>query len=175
MTVNTQKIQMLKPGTLLLLAFLFFSLPVAAINLTVTGDIQNWALTPGSDNEDAHSITLNVSSANSSWTVSVVDNLDGGKNSTSAGKMLEYNSTTGWINAGNVLTNYLRVLGGSGDGITGSPATLGSGSNLIETGFAPADEKQMNITVQQQVTASDPRLVNGSVYRVVLTFIGGET
>jgi len=146
-----------------------------AIDLTATGDIQDWSLTPGSNNENATMIKLVVSSTNSSWSVSVMDNLDTGKNSASAGRMLEYNSTTGWVSSGKILANNLTVIGESAEGISGSEALLGPIAFPIETGSLPASEKQMNITVRQPVLVTDPRLVNGNVYRVVITFIGGET
>ena len=149
---------------------------VAAIDITVTGNALNWALIPGTTNENTTAIHLNVSTASTTWSVTVTDALDNGKSSSSAGRMLEYNPTSSsWVNGGSMLAANLTVIGGSVSDVTGSTATLGPTGKLIESGSAAADKKQMNITLQQPVAITDRRLTNGNVYRAILVFTGTES
>ena len=160
----------------LLIALLALTGPVAAIDIAVTGNVQDWALIPGTTNENATAIHLNVSTANAPWSVTVTDALDNGKSSSSVGRMLEYNPiSSSWINGGSILAANLTVIGGSVSDVTGSTATLGPTGKLIESGSAAADKKQMNITLQQPVAITDRRLTNGDVYRVIIVFTGTES
>lgn len=159
----------------LAVAILFFASPVAAINITVTGNIQDWAFTPGTMNENSTTLKLNVSTASSSWHVNVKDALDNGKSSSSAGRLLEYNASTGWVNAGSIISNNMTVVGETIQNVQGSTATLGPTDQVIETGDAVASSKQMAITLQQLITYTDRHLTNGNSYRVVITFTGVES
>jgi hypothetical protein len=159
----------------LAVAILVFASPVAAINITVTGNIQDWAFTPGTTNENATTLKLNVSTESSSWHVNVKDALDNGKHGSSAGKLLEYNASTGWVNAGSVISSKMIVVGETVQNVQGSTATLGSSAQVIETGNAAAFNKQMAITLRQLITYTDRRLTNGNTYRVVITFTGVES
>jgi hypothetical protein len=157
----------------LLIVLLTLASPVTAINITVTGTLENWDLAPGIVNENATAIHLNVSPVSTGWTVTVADALEGGKSSNSAGRMLEYNAGSGWVNGGSVLAENLTVIGESVPGVLGSTAILGPTGKLIESGSGTA-EKRMIITLRQPVATIDHRLTNGNMYRVVVTFTGTE-
>jgi hypothetical protein len=159
----------------LAVAILFFTSPVAAIDVSVTGNIQDWAFTPGTTNENSNTLKLTVSTTSTSWHVNVKDALENGKSSSSAGRLLEYNSGTGWVNAGSVISNNMTIVGETSTNVDGSIATLGPIDQLIETGSAAATNKQMAITLQQPITLTDRRLTNGNTYRVVITFTGSES
>jgi hypothetical protein len=153
----------------LVITLLFFAIPVAALDITVTGNIQDWAFNPGSTNDNS-TLKLNVTTESSSWNVNVKDALDNGKNSSSAGRLLEYNSINGWINTGSVISNNMTVIGGTITDVQGHTAILGPTDKVIETGSALAADNQMAITLRQPITMIDRRLTNGDTYRVVITF-----
>ncbi len=158
-------------------AILGLVLPVGAatITLSVDGNIQNWTLIPGSTNENSTAVTLNVSCDSSSWTVSVVDNLDDDKPAAGAGRMAEYNTTTGYVNSGSILGANLTVEGGSAVNMTNTTATLGPTDQVIETGNNIVTNVQVPVAMSQQVATTDLHLTNGDEYRVVITFVGGTS
>jgi hypothetical protein len=102
--------------------------------------------------------------------VNVKDALEDGKMASSAGRLLEYNAVTKWVNTGSVIAGNMTVVGESSSGVTGTTATLGPTDQLIETGSAAVTGKQMAITLRQPITYTDPYLSNGNTYRVVITF-----
>ena len=63
--------------------------PGAAIDITVTGSISDWALAVG-PNTDATSVDLAVSSNKIGWTVAVKDAMDDSKIGGTAGKMANW-------------------------------------------------------------------------------------
>jgi|SRR5208337_894507 len=176
MTPNFQKFQVMLLIVFTATVVLVFALPAGAatIDVSVNGNIQNWALTPGSTNENstASPLTVTTTGANT-WSVLVYDNLDNGKNSTSAGKMLEYNLTTSqYVDTGHSLGANLTVDGGSGDSVVGYPATLGPAMVQIEGGTGDVNNEVISVTISQQVATTDLHLTNGNVYRGVITFVG---
>jgi hypothetical protein len=155
---------------------------VAAISVQINGSVEGWTLSPVGPNTNSSAIKLNVSSDAPAWTVSVKDaldhdNLDAAKNSSSAGKMLEYNETSGsWIDTGKVLSANMSVSGEALTGIVSHTVQLGPQPLYIEEGTgATSGWKEMAITLNQPVSLDDTHLTNGNVYRVVITFIGTET
>ncbi len=153
----------------------------ATFSMSVTGEITGWAFNPSGSNENSNTIKLDVSSDNS-WIVSVKDALDQdsqgyGKNSSSAGKMLEYNpSTLRWIDTGRSLSANMSVSGQTLSNIAGSSVQLGPVQLPIETGTGSTSGwKEMAVTINQPVSLNDPHLTNGHTYRAIITFIGGET
>jgi len=175
MTANFQKFRVILLVVFITMAVLVFALPAGAatIDISVNGSIRNWVLTPGSTNENSTAVTLNVSCDGSSWTVSVMDNLDDGKNSTSAGRMLEYNATTNnWIDTGSILKANLTVEGGTAVNVTGSQVTLGPIDQVIGTGYGTVDKTRIPVTISQHISPTDIHLTNGDVYRAVITFVG---
>jgi hypothetical protein len=154
----------------LVISLLFSASPVAAFAIEVTGNIQDWAFTPGSTNEYPTPLTLTVTTETYPWTVNVKDALEDGKMASSAGRLLEYNAVTKWVNTGSVIAGNMTVVGESSSGVTGTTATLGPTDQLIETGSAAVTGKQMAITLRQPITYTDPYLSNGNTYRVVITF-----
>ena len=175
MTANFQKFRVILLVVFIMMAVLVFALPgsAATIDISVSGSIQDWVLTPSSTNENSTAVTLNVSCDGPSWTVSVLDNLDKGKNITSAGRMLEYNPTTNsWIDTGSILKANLTVEGGTAVNVTGSQVTLGSIDQVIGTGDGTVDNTQIPVTISQHITPTDIHLTNGDVYRAVITFVG---
>ena len=86
-------IQFLKIITLVqFVLILLFVVPATAADIDISlegSGISNWAFIPGITNIDSSNLTLNVSSISSTWTVSVVDNLDFSKPAGTVGKMAE--------------------------------------------------------------------------------------
>jgi len=156
----------------LVISLLFSASPVAAAIAieVVTRPIEGWAFIPGTTNENPTPLTLAVTTEGSPWTVSVKDALENGKMPSSAGRLLEYNTVTGWVNTGSVIAGNMTVVGESSAGVTGTTATLGSIDQTIETGSKQVTGKQMAITLRQPITYTDPYLTNGNTYRVVITF-----
>ena len=162
--------------TIFISIFLLNVTPVAAITITATGNIDSWAFAPGSTSQNSDTVKLTVTSDKTNWRVSVKDALDGGaKSSSTAGRMLEYSSTTGWINTGSVLAGNMIVTGESVTNIQGGNVTLSAGEQDIETGSAAVTNQQLAITLRQPVALTDLRLTNGNAYRIVITFIGVES
>jgi hypothetical protein len=155
---------------------------VAAISIQINGSVEGWTLSPAGPNTNSGAIKLNVSSDAPAWTVSVKDaldrdNLDVAKNSNSAGKMLEYNETSGiWIDTGKVLSANMSVSGEDLAGIESRTVLLGPDPLSIEVGTGTTSGwKEMAVTLNQPVSYDDTHLTNGNVYRVIITFIGTET
>ena len=171
-----QRFPAMVTATSLFIALLFFFSPVAAMDVSVTGNIQNWAFTSGRINENSTELVLRVTSANPSWHVNVKDALENGKNSSSAGRLLEYNTSTGWINMGSVIAGNMTVIGETiQPNIQGSEATLGPTEIQIESGNVAASNTEMNITLRQPITYTDEHLTNGNVYHIVISFLGYES
>jgi hypothetical protein len=161
---------MLMIVTVGLVTTLLFSVnPVAAISIAVTGNTQEWTFTPGT-NEYPTPLTVTVTTDKFPWTVNVKDALNYGKNASSAGRMLEYNATSGWVDTGRSLSQNMTVIGESSANVEGSSAILGPTDQLIETGSTSVTDKQMAITLQQPITYADFYLSNGNTYREVITF-----
>ncbi|MFA4850490.1 MAG: hypothetical protein WC626_12250 [Methanoregula sp.] len=161
----------------LTVALLFFASPVAAMDISITGSNQGWAFNPGSTNQNQNPMVLNVTSDTASWHVNVVELASAnGKNPSYAGRLMEYNSQSGWVNGGSVISNNMTVVGESITNVVdGNTATLGPTETLIENGHAQASKQLMTITLQQPITLTDLRLTNGNMYQVVITFIGYES
>jgi hypothetical protein len=143
--------------------------PVKAFSITATENIQDWVFTPGL-NQNPAPLVLTVTTESYPWTVHVRDPLTGEKKSGSAGKLLEYNTGTGWVNSGSEIAENMTVIGETSTGVAGSTVPLGPTNRLIETGSAAVSGKQMAITLQQPISYTDPILTNGNNYRVILTF-----
>jgi len=160
-----------------LIAFLLLmASPVAAISISATENIPNWVLNPGT-NTDPTNLILHVTTETTPWTLTVMDAHAGGKDASLAGRLAEYNSSTGaWVNNGQALSTNLTVIGdNTQNNIVGTTATLGPTDALIETGSVAVSNQQLGITLSQPVTYGDPYLSNGDVYRVVLTFTVTQT
>jgi hypothetical protein len=145
--------------------------------IVVTGNINGWNLIQGGNN-DASSITLQLTSNYPSWRIAVNDSLDNSKPATSRGKMAEYGSGNY-----NVIKNYnlssLMQLTGTPDPVhftAYGPVTLATTTPqtlyLGHTDYTGAgDFSGIPVIVDQAVSYSDPVLDNGEVYRIVVTFI----
>jgi hypothetical protein len=150
---------------------LIIAIPAGAVSITATDSVPDWVFVPGS-NTNPTPLTVTVSTDPSrSWTVSVRDSLEGGKNPSSAGRLLEYNPTSSaWVNTGNIISTNLSVIGQTVNGIQGYEVPLGPTDRTIESASSQVTDQQLSINLQQPITYSDPYLSNGNIYRVVLTF-----
>jgi hypothetical protein len=173
MTANFQKGRVLLVVVFIMTTILGFAMQAdaATIDISINGTIQNWDLTPGSTSDNSSAVTLNVSCDNTSWTVSVVDNLDNGKPAASVGRMAEY-SSNGYVNDGSMLGANLTVKGLNAINMTEHSATLGPLPQDIESGTGTVTNEQVPVTISQQVATTDLHLINGDIYRVVITFVG---
>jgi hypothetical protein len=143
--------------------------PGAAIDITVTGSISNWALAVGS-NTNSTAVDLVVSSNKVGWTVTVKDALDDGKNGGTAGKMANWSGST---YASDSLAAALDVTGASVPlKTTGAAKTLSVSDQVIETGLAAVSSQSMDITLGQDVVYTDQTLPGSNVYRIIVTFTG---
>jgi hypothetical protein len=152
------------------------SIPVSAANIdiSVSGDIPQMALTPGSSNQNS-SIHLNVTSDTANWTVSVKDAMDGSKIPGTEGKMANW-SGSAYASSGN-LAAALQVAGASiPTKTTGADVTLSGSDQLIETGLDVVTSLEIPLTFAQVVAYTDPHLTGPNhVYRIVVTFTGATT
>jgi hypothetical protein len=158
-----------------IMVMVLFILPATAadIDISVEGPgISNWPLTAGIININSSSVSLNVSSISSTWTVSVKDNLDFSKPPSTVGKMVE------WTGSVYVTPNPLVL--GAPMGITapsvplkttGASVTLDGSEQIIESGLTPVAGLTMPITFHQPVTYNDPALRGGHLYQVIVTYI----
>lgn len=149
--------------------------PAATIDITVTGNITNWALAIGANN-DASTVALTVSANNPGWTVQVKDTMDHSKPAGTEGKMSEYNTATDLFvtSSPKTLTNAMHVQGGSGTGYAGSDVTLTQNDQAMVTGSAAVSTQAVTTTISQNVAYTDQRL-SGTVYRMFVTFTGYAT
>jgi len=157
-----------------LLVVLVCSGPVSAatIDISVSGDIPDMTLTPGSTNENT-SVRLNVTTDATTWTVSVKDASDNAKPDTYAGRMVEWDGTSAYVTTPAVLGANMTVTGTTVLGSSGSSATLSSADQIIETGTATVTSLEIPLTFAQLVTYTDQRLtIPNHVYRIVVTFTG---
>jgi len=144
--------------------------PGAAIDITVTGSISDWALAVG-DNTDSTSVDLAVSSNYIGWTVAVKDAMDDSKIGGTEGNMANWTGSA-YAASGN-LAAALHVTGASvTDKTTGAEVTLSGSDQTIETGLDVVDSQSMDITIGQAVAYTDPRLPGTNVYRIIVTFTG---
>jgi hypothetical protein len=144
--------------------------PGAAIDITVTGSISNWALAVGS-NTDTTSVDLAVSSNKIGWTVAVKDAMDGPKIAGTAGKMANWTGSAYGTN-GNLAAS-MHVIGASvSSKTTGADVTLSGSDQLVETGLDVVSSQSMDISIGQAVAYTDPTLAGSNVYRIIVTFTG---
>ncbi len=136
------------------------------IDISITGSIANWNFQTET-NEDSSSVDMTVDTNMPEWAVSVSDALNDNKPPGTAGRMAEWSSGSGYITAGESLTNALKVRSGTGSYVTlsGSPRALQAGTSQ---GILPFD-----IGIQQDISATDPALDAGNKYHIVITFTGG--
>lgn len=156
----------------LCMIILFFTSPATAAEIKVTGNtVQNWAFTPGEINVNPNALKLTITTSAANWDVKVKEDAqNNGKNVSRAGRLLEYNTGTGWVNEGSMISTNMTIIGGDAEGITGNEALLGPEDNLVETGVGSVTDKQVTIALRQPMSYTDPRLTNGNEYRVALTF-----
>jgi len=160
-----------------LIAFLLLIVsPVAAMSIDATQSIPNWAFSPG-PNTNPITLTLTVTTEKAPWSVTVMDEYNGGKDASYAGRLVEYNSSTEtWVNNGHIVSTNMTVTGQSIEpDIAGTSATLGPEENTIETGSAAVSGQELAITLQQPITYADAYLSNGNIYRADLTFTVYQT
>jgi hypothetical protein len=133
------------------------------IEITISGSINAWSLNIGTI-EDTNSIHMNVKSSGD-WRVKVKDNLDGGKPTGSAGKMVEYDGKN-YVSPVRMLTSPVYVKSGTGtyQALSGTETTIQEGTSTTGTDY--------NIGVRQTISYSDAVLQGSNQYRVVITFIG---
>ena len=162
--------------TVMLLFVQVCSIPVSAANIdiSVSGDIPQMVLTPGSSNQNS-SVHLNVTSDTANWTVSVKDAMDGSKIPGTEGKMANW-SGSAYASSGN-LAAALQVAGASiPTKTTGADVTLSGSDQPIETGLDVVTSLEIPLTFAQVVAYTDPHLtVPNHVYRIVVTFTGTTT
>jgi hypothetical protein len=160
---------------ILLVLVLLCTVPVIAadIDISVEGPgVSNWIFTPGTTNINSTSIILNVSSISSMWTVSVKDNLDFFKPSSTVGKMVEwdgvaYVTPTPWV-----LGTPMNITGPSVPlTYTGASVILDGSNQIIESGLAVVNSEKIPITIRQPVAYSDPVPRGGHLYQVIVTYI----
>jgi len=157
-----------------LLVVLACSGPVSAatIDISVSGDIPDMVLTPGSTSQNT-SVHLNVTSDTATWTVSVKDASDDSKPQEYAGRMVEWDGTSAYVANPAVLGANMTVTGVTVPGSSGSSATLSSEDQVIETGSEIVTSLEIPLTFAQAVAYTDPHLtVPDHVYRIVVTFTG---
>ena len=146
--------------------------PGAVIDIVITGSISNWALAVG-DNTDADSVNLTVSSNYIGWTVAVKDAMDDSKISGTEGSMANWSSSAYVDDPSATKLAALHVTGPSVPAkTTGAEVALTDSDQLIETGLDVVDAQSMDITIDQTVEYTDPRLPGSNVYRIIVTFTG---
>jgi hypothetical protein len=148
--------------------------PGAAIDITVTGNISDWALVVGSNTNSA-AVDLNVSSNTATWFVAVKDASDGSKPPSYAGRMVEWDGVSAYVASPAILGANMTVAGATVAGSSGSSATLSSADQVIETGTAAVSLQYMDITIGQVVAYTDLTLPDPHVYRIIVTFTGSVT
>ena len=149
--------------------------PGAVIDIVVTGSITGWALTAGTTNTKADTVTLGVSSNYIGWVVAVKDASDGSKPLSWAGRMVEWDGSA-YVASPKVLGANMTVTGATVTGSSGSSAILGSVDQIIETGTAIVTSLEIPLTFAQAVAYTDPHLTTlNHVYRIVITFTGAAS
>jgi PKD repeat protein len=134
------------------------------IDVNVNGSINNWDLVTGT-NQDTGSVSVNITTNMNSWSVSAADALDGGKTSGTAGYMAEYDGSA-YVPSGIVLKNPLNVNFGGGSYIA-----LSGTDQTITSGTSPGTTSGI-LGISQLVEATDPALVSGHQYRIIVTLTG---
>lgn len=163
----------MEPIFIMVLLVLVLAAPANAadIDITVDGDISNWAFTPGTTNIDSTNITLNVTSLSSTWTVSVKDDLDFSKPWGTAGRMAE-SDALGVYTGTHVLGTAINIIGPSEPSkTTGASVILNGDNQIIESGLTPVNGLVLPITISQPVTISDLALGGGHRYKIIVTYI----
>ena len=152
--------------------------PQKAISITVHNGISNWVLIPSTDNADTSSVTLDVTSNEPAWSVSVKDALDGAKPAGSEGKMVDYLTTGPGPYGTLALGSAMKVQGDTTQPtkFTGTEKTLSGSDQAIDAGLdTTASAGQFlgtPLKFTQTVSATDPVLLTNHVYRIVITFTG---
>ncbi len=146
--------------------------PGAVIDIVVTGSITGWALTAGTTNTKADTVTLGVSSNYIGWVVAVKDASDGSKPLSWAGRMVEWDGSAYVTPTPNVLGSNMTVMGADVTGAGKSTATLSKTDTTIETGTAADIFSSIPITIGQPVAYTDVHLTSPHVYRIIVTFTG---
>jgi PKD repeat protein len=136
------------------------------IDISITGSIADWNFETGT-NEDTGSVDMTVDTNMPEWAVSVSDALDDGKPPGTAGRMAEWSAGSGYIAAGQYLTNALKIRSG-----TGSYVTLSESAQTLQAGTSQGT-LPFDIGIQQDISATDPALDAGNQYHIVITFTGG--
>jgi hypothetical protein len=157
----------------LLVIVLLCAIPVTAadIDITVDGDISNWAFMPGITNIDSTNITLDVTSISSTWTVSVKDAMDFEKTPGTVGRMAE-SDAGGAYTGTNVLGTAMIITGPDmPTNTTGASVVLSGENQVIESGLMPVTALQIPLTISQLVTIRDLSLKGGHRYQVIVTYI----
>lgn len=148
---------------------------VSAIEITVSGDINDWAFTPQKDNSQLSAISLSGSCIDKCH-IYVYDNLDDFKPQDTAGHMAEYNTTSLSYVAGGVFLNTEMVVTGHdwSETVTGYKVNLDSTHRLIEDITSAGPFGPISIWVNQTVLYTDPSLKNDHRYHAVITIEGQE-
>jgi len=142
--------------------------PEAAIDITITGSISNWAFAIGS-NSNTSGVDLNVKS-NDAWKVEVKDS----DATNTSGKMAEYNTTNTTYEGGKVLQTAMSV----NTTVGGTAVSLNTTDQQIVSGATNTTDSGSNydINLTQSINYGDARLTTtGHVYRIVITFTGSNT
>lgn len=156
---------------LVLILLCTVAVTAADIDISVDGDISNWAFTPGTTNIDSTNISLNVSSISSTWTVSVKDDMDFHKTPGTVGRMAE-SDAVGAYTGTKVLGTAMTIAGPTEPTKTiGSSVVLSGSNQVIESGLTPVTGLPLPLTISQPVTISDQVLGGGHRYQVIVTFI----
>jgi len=146
---------------------------VPTIDITVTGSLAGWQLTPPSSTNNGATLTVNTNVA-SGWHVKVADSMTG-KATGSDGKMQEAVSAGGaYVASGAVLQSPLTV---SAPGDTASTSdgtkTLTASPTAIIDGTAATSTYSQSLLFTQPVSYTlDPVLTGGHVYQIVVAFTG---
>ena len=137
------------------------------IEITAPDDITGWSLRPGQDNTQEGTLKVNASGP---WSVTVNDT-----SATTAGKMTEYNTTTGNYIAENPIKLAANMtVKATGVNGTDTYQTLPVGDIIAQntTSGTGGSEVSVPVVFKQDISWSDPVSAANRGYKIVITFTG---
>jgi hypothetical protein len=139
------------------------------ISIAVTGNISDWAFTPGTNTQTG---TLTVTSDSSDWGITARDAMEDNKISGTGGRLSEYNETSdSYITvAPRIFGTAMAITGTTTGSITKTDISLTGSDQTLETGSAPVTGQDIPLTFSQVVAYTDPHLTNGNQYRITIVF-----
>ncbi len=165
---------------IVLLLVLLCLVPVTAdpaIDVSVSGTIDNMPFTPGQTSTNSSGIELSITTSGitTGWSVEVSDLSDDGKPPSYAGRLVEWDGSQYVTPNPHVLGTNLTVTGYGETDMNNSTAVLGPIGGIIESGSTNNTWSGIPIIIKQYVDYNDLHLTGGNVYKTTITFKGTAT